>query len=63
MTLDRELGRFLDRGEAEAARQRIAALDLPARGNAQAARLIEEVTHGCPALERGARPGHRARRR
>jgi hypothetical protein len=63
MTLDRELGRFLERGEAEAARQRIAALDLPARGNAQAARLIEEVTHGCPALERGARPGHRARRR
>ena len=63
MTLDREVDRFLDRGEADAVRQRIAALDLPEPGNARAARLIEEVMHGCPALERDSRADHRPRRR
>jgi hypothetical protein len=46
MTLEREIGRFLDGGESEAVRQRIAALDLPPPGNGEAARLIEEVIHG-----------------
>jgi hypothetical protein len=63
MTLEREIGRFLDAGEGAAARARIAALDLPARGNARAARLIEEVTVGYATLDRGARPRDRARGR
>lgn len=50
MALEREIARFLDGGEAEAVRQRLAALDLPEPGNAAAARLIEEVMHGCAAL-------------
>lgn len=52
MTLEREIGRYLDDGEAEAVRARIAALDLPEPGNAAAARAIEEVCHGPSALER-----------
>lgn len=52
MALEREIGRFLDGGEREAVRDRIAALDLPEPGNIEAARLIEEVTHGRATLDR-----------
>lgn len=52
MTLEREIGRYLDDGEAEAVRARIAALDLPEPGNAAAAKLIEEVCHGPSTVER-----------
>jgi UDP:flavonoid glycosyltransferase YjiC (YdhE family) len=62
MTLDREVDRALDGGEAAAMRARLAALELPAPGNRQAARVIEEVMHGCPALERDPGADHRPRR-
>lgn len=52
MTLDREITRVLDEGLGETFRARLAALDLPAPGAAEAARLIEEFTHGYGALER-----------
>lgn len=52
MTLEREVGRFLDEGGAEAARARIAALDLAEPGNAAAARMIEEFMNGYTAVER-----------
>jgi len=52
MTLERQIARHLDGGEAEAVRRRIAALDLPAPGNAAAARLITEVTDADAPLER-----------
>ena len=60
MTLEREISRLLD-GETEMAR-RLAALDLPAPGNAQAAALIEEVAIGHSTLDIGAWPDHRAGR-
>lgn len=44
LRLDRTVTRFLDGGEAEAVRVRLAALELPETGNARAARLIEEVS-------------------
>jgi hypothetical protein len=44
LLLDRRLSDLLDHGGAAALRSRLAALDLPPTGNAQAARLIEEVT-------------------
>ncbi len=62
MTLEREISRYLDGGEGETLRQRIAALDLPERGNAKAAKLIAELTHADAAEERPAR-ADRARRR
>ncbi|MBA3324485.1 MAG: hypothetical protein H0T41_04185 [Rhodobacteraceae bacterium] len=52
MTLEREIGRYLDGGEATEVRRRIAALDLPPPGNADAAALIEEVTHGDATMDR-----------
>jgi hypothetical protein len=42
-SLVREIGRFLDRGRAEELRAALNALELPDAGNAEAARLIEEV--------------------
>jgi len=63
MTLEREIGRFLDDGEAEAVRARLAALELPEPGNAAAARAIEEVCHGPGALERDGAADRAARRR
>lgn len=52
MALEREVGRVLDEGRGEEFRARLAALDLPAPGVAEAARLIEEVTDGRGALDR-----------
>jgi hypothetical protein len=46
LALDRLVDRFLDGGEAEALRTRLADIDLPAPGTAEAARVIEEVAHG-----------------
>lgn len=43
VALERLVERYLAGGEAEAVRARLAATDLPAPGNAAAARLIEEV--------------------
>ncbi|WP_299652891.1 glycosyltransferase [uncultured Jannaschia sp.] len=43
MRLERELNRFLSRGEAEATAARLARIDLPEPGNRAAARAIEEV--------------------
>jgi hypothetical protein len=54
MTLERQIARHLDGGEAETVRGRIAALDLPAPGNAAAAGLIAELTDADPPLERAA---------
>ncbi|TPE48848.1 glycosyltransferase [Amaricoccus solimangrovi] len=51
MALDREIGRVLDEGLGETFRARLAALDLPAPGAAEAARLIEEFTDGSCALD------------
>lgn len=52
MTLERQVIRYLDGGEAEAVRARLAAAELPEPGTVRAARLIEELTHGPEALER-----------
>ena len=60
-TLEREVGRLLEGGGAEAAR-RFAALELPAPGNRAAAALIEEVANGRATLDIGARSRQRARR-
>ena len=46
MRLERELGGFLDGERGRAIRERIAGTELPEPGNAEAARLIEEVGHG-----------------
>ncbi len=66
LRLGREIDRYLDGGEGAAVRRRLAELELPAPGNARAARLIEEVANGAarpdcaPVADRsaGAR-GHR----
>jgi hypothetical protein len=63
VTLEREIARYLDDGEAEALRDRLAALDLPPTGNGQAAAAIEELIHGDPTLERAAVADHPAGRR
>jgi len=55
MTLERELTRFLDGGEGEAVRRRLAALDLPPPGNARAAHLVTELIDADASLERAAR--------
>lgn len=52
MTLERLVCRYLDDGEAEAVRARLADADLPPPGTARAAALIEEVAYGSDALER-----------
>jgi hypothetical protein len=46
MRLEREVARFLDHGEGEAARRRMAAVALPEPGNVTAAELIAEVNDG-----------------
>ena len=51
MRLEREIGRLLDGGEGEAVASRIAAADLPPRGNTEAAQLIEEVSGGLAGLD------------
>jgi hypothetical protein len=61
MTLQREITRLLDDAARAAVRRRLEALDLPAPGNARAARLVSELTDADAPLERPARP-HRARR-
>jgi len=53
MMLEQEIVRFLDEDKGKAVRERIGALDLPSPGNMDAARLIEEIGNGCPAMERG----------
>ena len=61
MALDREIRRFLDEGEAEAdARADRGAATCRSRATREAARLIEEVTHGCPTLDRDAGADRRA---
>jgi len=62
MRLEREIARRLDDAEAEAARRRLAELDLPEPGNARAAALIEEVIDADATLGSAARPD-RSRRR
>lgn len=52
MTLEREVSRFLDGGAAEDVRKRLKQAELPERGNAAAARVIEEYANGPQALER-----------
>lgn len=52
MTLEREVSLMLDEGRGEETRARLAGLDLPAPGAAEAARLIEEVRDGRSALDR-----------
>ena len=52
MKLERLIVQFLDNGEAEALRARLATAALPKPGSAQAARLIEEVTFGPKPVER-----------
>ena len=44
--LEREIRRFLDSGEGEDVRSRLAALDLPPPGNSDAARIIREAIDG-----------------
>ena len=51
MTLERLVCRYLDDGETEAIRARLAAADLPPPGTARAAALIEETAHGSDAVE------------
>lgn len=51
MTLERLVGRYLDDGEAEAVRARLAFAELPEPGARRAAALIEEVTYGPDAVE------------
>jgi hypothetical protein len=63
MTLEREIARRLDPQEAAEARRRLAALDLPEPGNARAAALIEELTHGHASLDRASRADRPAGRR
>lgn len=63
MTLERLVVRYLDSGEADAMRARLAAADLPPPGTRRAAELIEEVTHGPDALERDPVADRSARRR
>lgn len=59
MLLDREIGRLLDGGEAEALRGRLQAAELPEPGTAAAARIIEEVADGTDGLAGRIEP-HRA---
>ena len=53
MTLEREIGRFIDGGEGSEVRRRLAALDLPPLGNAEAAAMIEEAAGGDATVEGG----------
>jgi hypothetical protein len=53
MRLEREVARFLDRGEGAAARQRMAEVALPEPGNLAAAELIAEVNDGTERLRVG----------
>ena len=57
--LERELARYLSRGETEAAAGRLAKIDLPEPGNRAAAREIEEV-HDADAGIRGDDVAHHA---
>ena len=63
MKLERLIARYLDDGEAEAIRAKLAATDLPDLGTARAAQLIEEVAYGPQAVERGSVADRPARRR
>lgn len=51
MSLERLVCRYLDDGEAEAIRARLAVAELPAPGARRAARLIEEIAYGPDAVE------------
>lgn len=50
MTLERLVCRYLDDGEAEAIRARLAVAELPPPGTLRAARLIEELSNGPEAV-------------
>jgi hypothetical protein len=63
MTMERLVGRYLDDGEAEDLRARLAAIELPEPGTERAAQLIEEVAYGPNAVERDSIPDRSARRR
>ena len=52
MALDRAVVRFLDEGEGEATRRRLAALELPEPGNRRAAALIAELADARPSSDR-----------
>lgn len=52
MTLERLVCRYLDDGDAEAVRARLAVAELPAPGARRAAELIEETAYGPDAVER-----------
>jgi hypothetical protein len=63
MTLARDIDRHLDGDAGEAVRRRLAELELPPRGHADAARLIAELIDADAPLERPARPDRAGRRR
>jgi len=50
MALERRVSLFLDEGEAEAVRARLAATDLPPPGTRRAAEIITEIAHGPDAI-------------
>ena len=63
MTLERLVTRYLDDGEAEAVRARLAAAELPEPGTRGRRRLIEELAYGPDAMERDPVADRAARRR
>ena len=63
MTLERLVCRYLDDGEAEAVRARLAAAELPGPAPRRAAELIEETAYGPDAVEHDPVADRSARRR
>lgn len=63
MTLEREIGRYLDGGEGAEVRRRMRALQLPPPGNADAAALIEEVAGGDATMDGSSLQDRSAERR
>jgi hypothetical protein len=63
LKLERLIARYLDEGEAEALRARLAAAELPEPGTSRAAQVIKELAHGPEAVERDPVADRAARRR
>ena len=63
LKLERLIARYLDDGEAEALRTRLAAAQLPDPGTTRAAQLIEELAYGPEAVERDSFADRATRRR
>ena len=63
LKLDQLIARYLDDGEAEALRTRLAAAHLPNSGTTRAAQLIEELAYGPEAVERNPVADRTTRRR